>query len=94
MRFAKAVVKHRIPILILTLVLLIPSVLGMTHTRINYDMLTYLPEDMDTVIGQNELMEDFDKGAFAFLIVEDMPNKDVDVYKRQVFPMPKGVLGV
>lgn len=84
MRFAKAVVKHRIPILILTLVLLIPSVLGMTHTRINYDMLTYLPEDMDTVIGQNELMEDFDKGAFAFLIVEDMPNKDVAALKEQI----------
>ena len=59
-RFSKAVVKYRIPILILTLILLIPSVLGMLGTRINYDMLTYLPEDMETVIGQNELMEDFD----------------------------------
>ena len=84
MRFAKAVVKSRIPILILTLILLIPSVLGMIGTRINYDMLTYLPEDMETVIGQNELMEDFDKGAFAFLIVEDMPNKDVAALKEQI----------
>ena len=84
MRFSKAVVKYRIPILILTLVLLIPSVLGMIGTRINYDMLTYLPEDMETVIGQNELMEDFDKGAFAFLIVEDMPNKDVAALKEQI----------
>ena len=84
MKFSKAVVKYRVPILILTLVLLIPSVLGMTHTRINYDMLTYLPEDMETVIGQNELLEDFDKGAFAFLIVEDMPNKDVAALKKQI----------
>ena len=84
MKFSKAVVKYRVPILILTLVFLIPSVLGMTHTRINYDMLTYLPEDMETVIGQNELMEDFDKGAFAFLIVEDMPNKDVAALKKQI----------
>ncbi len=83
-RFSKAVVKYRIPILIVTLVLLIPSVLGMLGTRINYDMLTYLPEDMETVIGQNELMEDFDKGAFAFLIVEDMPNKDVAALKEQI----------
>ena len=84
MRFSKAVVKYRIPILILTLILLIPSVLGMLGTRINYDMLTYLPEDMETVIGQNELMEDFDKGAFAFLIVEDMPNKDVAALKEHI----------
>ena len=84
MKFSKAVVKYRVPILILTLVLLIPSVLGMTHTRINYDMLTYLPEDMETVIGQNELLEDFDKGAFAFLIVEDMPNQDVAALKEQI----------
>ena len=84
MRFSKAVVKYRIPILILTLVLLIPSVLGMIGTRINYDMLTYLPEDMETVIGQNELLEDFDKGAFAFLIVEDMPNKDVAELKEKI----------
>mgnify|MGYP000850117350 CR=1 FL=1 len=53
MRFSKAVVKYRIPILILTLVLMIPSVLGMLGTRINYDMLDYLPGDMDTVIGQD-----------------------------------------
>ena len=84
MKFSKTVVKYRIPILILTLILLIPSVLGMLRTRINYDMLTYLPEDMETVIGQNELMEDFDKGAFAFLIVEGMPNKDVAALKEQI----------
>lgn len=44
-------------------------------------MLNYLPEDMDTIIGQNELMEDFGKGAFSFIIVEDMPNKDVAALK-------------
>ena len=79
MRFSKAVVKYRIPILILTLILMIPSVLGMLGTRINYDMLDYLPDDMDTVIGQEELMNDFGKGAFSLIIVEDMPDKDVAV---------------
>lgn len=84
MRFSKAVVKHRVLILILTVALLVPSVFGMAATRVNYDMLTYLPEDMDTVIGQNELLEDFNKGAFTFLIFEDMPNKDVAALKQQV----------
>ena len=84
MKFSKAVVKHRILILILTAALMIPSVLGMLGTRINYDMLEYLPEDMDTVIGQDELMQDFGKGGFAFLIVEDMPNRDVAVMKAKL----------
>ena len=65
MRFSKAVVKYRVPILIAALLLMIPSVMGMAGTRINYDMLDYLPEDMDTVIGQNELLEEFHKGAFS-----------------------------
>ena len=84
MRFSQAVVKHRIPILIVTLLLMLPSALGMAATRVNYDMLTYLPEDMETVIGQNELLEDFNKGAFTFLIFEDLPNKDVAALKGQV----------
>lgn len=77
MRFSRAVVKYRVPILILTVLLMIPSVLGIVGTRINYDMLDYLPADMDTVIGQNELLNDFGKGAFSFVIVEDMPKRDV-----------------
>ena len=84
MRFSKAVVKHRILILIVVLVLMIPSVLGIAGTRINYDMLDYLPEDMETVIGQNELLEDFGKGAFSFIIVEDMPAKDVAALKEKI----------
>ncbi len=77
MRFSKAVVKYRVPILIAAVLLMIPSVLGMAATRINYDMLDYLPADIDTVRGQNELLEDFGKGAFSLVIVEDMPAKDV-----------------
>lgn len=84
MRFSKAVVKYRIPILILALILMIPSIFGMANTRINYDMLNYLPEDMDTVIGQNELLEDFGKGAFSFIVVEDMPAKDVSALKAKI----------
>lgn len=77
MRFSRAVVKYRIPILIIAVLLMVPSVLGMIGTRINYDMLDYLPSDMDTVVGQNELKEDFGKGAFSFIIIEDMKDKDV-----------------
>ena len=84
MKFGKAVVKFRVPILILALVLMIPSVLGYINTRVNYDMLEYLPEDMETVIGQNELMKDFGKGAFSFIVVEDMPDKDVAALKAKI----------
>lgn len=84
MKFSKAVVKCRVPILILALLLMIPSALGMAATRVNYDMLNYLPGDMDTVIGQNELLDGFHKGAFSFLILEDMPAKDVAALKKQV----------
>ncbi|SDB30791.1 efflux RND transporter permease subunit [Eubacterium oxidoreducens] len=84
MRLAKGVVKFRVPILIIVLVLMIPSVLGMVKTRINYDMLTYLPEDMETVIGQDELLEDFGKGAFSFILLEDMPNEDVKELKSKI----------
>lgn len=84
MRFSKAVVKCRVPILILTLLLMIPAVLGMAGTRINYDMLDYLPEDMDTVAGQNELLEEFNKGAFSLLILEDLPEKEVAALKAKV----------
>lgn len=84
MKFANAVVKLRVPILILTLLLMIPSVIGMAKTRVNYDMLTYLPEDMETVIGQNELLEDFNKGAFTFLIFENMSDEDVAKLKEKV----------
>ena len=84
MRFSKAVVKYRVAILIVALALLAPAVLGMVNTRINYDMLDYLPEDMDTVIGQNELLSDFGKGAFSLVIVEDMPAKDVAALKEKI----------
>ena len=84
MRFSKAVVKHRVLILILAVLLMVPSVMGMAATRINYDMLDYLPEDMDTVIGQNVLMEDFGKGAFSFIIVEDMKPKDVSALREKI----------
>jgi len=77
MKFANAVVKYRVPILIVTLVIMIPAVLGMAATRINYDMLDYLPESMDTVKGQAELLNEFGKGAFSLIVVEDMPAKDI-----------------
>ena len=77
MRFSRAVVKYRVLILVLAVLLLVPSVIGMINVRINYDMLDYLPSDMDTVIGQNKLLEEFGKGAFSLIIVEDMPEKDV-----------------
>ena len=84
MRFSRAVVKHRVVILIVALLLLVTSVMGMLATRINYDMLTYLPEDMDTVVGQNVLLDDFGKGAFSMLVVEEMPARDVSRLKAEL----------
>ncbi len=71
MKFGKAVVKTRVIILIVALALLIPSILGMIFTRVNYDMLNYLPDSLDTVKGQQYMLEDFNKGAFSFLIFEN-----------------------
>lgn len=76
-KLGKAVVKLRVPILIFALVLLVPSVLGMLGTRINYDMLTYLPPDLETVQGQDILLDDFGKGAFSLIMVEGMEEKQV-----------------
>ena len=84
MRFAKAVVKCRVPILIIALLLMIPSLLGMAATRINYDMLTYLPGDIDTMVGQDELMEEFGKGAFSFIVIEGMGDEDVEALKAKL----------
>lgn len=88
MTFSKMVVKGRIPILIITLLLMIPSVFFMSRTRVNYDMLDYLPKDMDTVIGQEELQEEFGKGAFSIVIVEDMPEKDVAALVDSIKKVP------
>ena len=84
MRAAKAIVKNRVLILIISLALMIPSVFGMLNTRINYDMLNYLPDDMDTVIGQDTLKEDFGKGAFSFIIVDGMEDKQVSALREKI----------
>jgi uncharacterized membrane protein YdfJ with MMPL/SSD domain len=77
MKFGKLVVKLRIPILILAVILLIPSALGYLKTRTNYDILTYLPKDIETMKGQNILAEDFGTGAFSMVVVEGLPDKDI-----------------
>lgn len=84
MKFGKAVVKALVPIVIVSLLLAALSVLGMLGTRINYDMLTYLPKDMETSVGQQVLLDDFGKGAFSFVLVEDMPDKDVSALKEKL----------
>ena len=77
MDFGKSVVKHRRAIFIVAVLLLIPSLLGMIKTRINYDMLYYLPDDIETVQGQNILMDEFGKGAFSIIVVENMKSDEV-----------------
>ena len=69
-RFGKRVVKLRIPILIISFLLLIPSVLGIVSTRINYDILSYLPKDIETMKGQDILMDEFNTGAFYICGIE------------------------
>jgi len=84
MGFSRAVVKHKVLILIIAILLLIPSVFGYLNTRVNYDMLDYLPKDMETVIGQEELLNEFGKGAFSFIIVENMTPLQVADLKAEV----------
>lgn len=87
-KFGKAVVRLRLPILILALVLLIPAWLGMQATRINYDMLTYLPADIETMKGQDVLMDEFGKGAFSFIVAEGMEDKDVSALRQRIEQVP------
>lgn len=75
--FGKGVVKLRVPIFILSLVLLIPAALGYFKTRVNYDILTYLPKEIDTMKGQDILLEEFGTGAFSMCVVEGMDEQDV-----------------
>ena len=84
MRLSKKIVQLRVPILVLALLLLIPSVFGMVNTRINYDMLTYLPEDMETVVGQDELMKDFGKGAFSLVVIENMQPEEISGLRKSI----------
>ncbi len=88
MVFSRKVVKWRIPILIIMLLLMIPAFLGMVNTRVNYDMLNYLPKDMDTVIGQEELLEEFGKGAFSIIIVENMTDKETAALTDRIREVP------
>lgn len=83
-KIGKKIVKFRVPILIVSLLLLIPSFIGLANTRINYDMLTYLPSDMETVKGQDILLEDFGKGAFSMILLEGMSNHQVAELKSQI----------
>ena len=82
-KLGKGIVKYRVPILVIGILLLIPSLFGMLSTRINYDMLDYLPEDIDTVKGQNILLDDFGKGAFSMIMVEGMEPKDAAALKAK-----------
>ncbi len=83
-KLRKIIVKHRVLILILAFILLIPSALGYLKTRVNYDILYYLPDDIETMVGQDILQEEFGKGAFAMEIVEGMPLKDVAKVKEKI----------
>lgn len=83
-KFGQKVVKLRIPILIISFLLLIPAAFGYFNTRINYDILSYLPSDIETMEGQDILLDEFGKGAFALIVVEDMDNKDVATLKENI----------
>ena len=83
-KFGKVVVKLRIPILVLSFLLLIPSVLGYFYTRVNYDILYYLPSDIDTMQGQDILLDDFGKGAYAMVVVDGMNKSNVSKLVKKV----------
>lgn len=83
-KFGKKVVKYRVLILIIGVLLLIPSAFGYLNTRVNYDVLTYLPEDIETIVGQDILVNDFGTGAFSMFIVDGMEDKDVSKLKAKI----------
>lgn len=87
-KFGKGVVKFRIPILILSILLLIPAGIGYLNTRVNYDILTYLPEDIETMKGQDILLEEFGTGAFSFCVVEGMEAKDISTMREEIAEVP------
>ena len=87
-KFGKAVVKLRIPILIISFLLLIPSAIGYFNTRVNYDILSYLPEDIETMKGQDILLDEFGTGAFSFCVVEGMDAKDIKVMREEMEEVP------
>ncbi len=82
--FGKKVVKYRVTILIVSVLLLIPAAWGYLHTKINYDVLTYLPKDIETMEGQDIMVEDFGIGAFSMFVVDGMENKDIVKLKSQI----------
>lgn len=84
MKFSRVVVKYRIPIVIISILLLIPSVIGIVKTRINYDILSYLPGDIDTMEGQDIMLDEFGKGGFSFVILEGMDDKDIVKLKEKI----------
>ena len=83
-KFGRKIVKFRVPILILSILLLIPSALGYLHTRINYDVLTYLPDNIETMKGQDILVDEFGTGAFSTFVVDGMSNKEISALKAKI----------
>lgn len=83
-KFGKIIVKLRIPILIISVLLLIPSVIGYVGTKVNYDVLYYLPSNIDTIEGQDILLNDFGKGAYAIVMVEDMSPKEINKLEDKI----------
>lgn len=86
--FGKWVVKHKIAILVIGILLLIPSALGYFKTRVNYDILTYLPKDIETMKGQDILVDEFGTGAFSMCVVEGMSDKDISKMRKQMEAVP------
>lgn len=83
-KFGKAICKYRKIILIISILLLIPAIIGIKATRINYDILVYLPDDIETIKGENILSEDFNMGAFSMVIVENMQTKDIIKLENEI----------
>ena len=83
-QLGKKVVKFRVPILIVSFLLLIPAVLGYLHTRINYDILSYLPGDIETMRGQDILLEEFGTGAFSLCVVSGMQDREISTLEGEL----------
>lgn len=83
-KLAKTICKHKKIILIITLLLLILSIIGIKNTKINYNILVYLPEDIETIEGENILADEFNMGGFSIIILDDMISKDIEKLSKEI----------
>ena len=87
-KVGKWIARHRILVLLIGVLLIVPSIIGIAKTKVNYDLLSYLPDHLETVKGQDILVDEFGMGAFSMVAVENMDMKDVQKLEKEFEKVP------